>query len=108
MYTTNPLRICEPSRLMCWTGSVIPHHRSGNSTPVHQMRGYHKCELCSAPTSGVHVRRGDEEQSLGSAQIRVFGSGDATYAAPNLIYHYVVDHHYRPPEAFIQAVLEGP
>jgi len=30
------------------------------------------------------------------------------YAAPDLIYHYVVEHHYCPPDEFIQAVLEGP
>jgi len=28
--------------------------------------------------------------------------------APTLIYHYVTAHNYRPPEAFIQAVLKGP
>jgi hypothetical protein len=25
-----------------------------------------------------------------------------------MIYHYVVDHHYLPPEEFISAVLDGP
>lgn len=75
---------------------------------VNLTRGVHKCELCSEPTFGVRVQRGDEECWLGSAEIRVFGREAGTYAAPNLIYHYVVDHHYLPPEEFIRAVLEGP
>ena len=49
------------------------------------------------------MRRGDEELRLGSAEIRVFGREEGTYAAPDLIYHYVVDHHYLPPEEFIKA-----
>ena len=40
--------------------------------------------------------------------MRVFGPAGATYAAPNLIYHYVVDHQYLPPDAFVRAVLDGP
>ena len=30
------------------------------------------------------------------------------YAAPNLIFHYVRDHAYKPPQEFIDAVLTGP
>jgi hypothetical protein len=41
---------------------------------------------------------------LGSAEVRVVGAG-VTHAAPDLIYHYVVRHEYRPPEEFIRAVL---
>ena len=54
------------------------------------------------------MRRGNDELWLGSAEIRVFSNEGVTYAAPNLIYHYIVDHHYLPPEEFIRAVLEGP
>ncbi len=32
----------------------------------------------------------------------------STVLAPTLIYHYVVDHQYCPPEEFIEAVLTGP
>ena len=28
-----------------------------------------------------------------------------TYVAPNLIYHYVTRHWYRPPKGFVDAVL---
>lgn len=29
-----------------------------------------------------------------------------TYAAPTLILHYIADHRYLPPAAFLKAVLE--
>jgi hypothetical protein len=38
----------------------------------------------------------------------VFGSDGRTYAAPTLVYHYVVRHHYSPPEEFVRAVLTAP
>jgi hypothetical protein len=56
--------------------------------------GAHRCDLCNGESWGE--------------EIRVFGQGEIVYAAPTMIYHYVVDHHYRPPEEFIQAVLDGP
>lgn len=70
-------------------------------------RGMHTCEICPEGTFGFRARRGEEELWLGSAEIRVFGTGGIVYAAPNMIYHYVVDHRYRPPEEFVQAVLES-
>jgi hypothetical protein len=30
------------------------------------------------------------------------------YAAPNLIYHYVRTHHYKPPQEFLGALKDGP
>ncbi|MCB9148107.1 MAG: hypothetical protein H6641_05050 [Caldilineaceae bacterium] len=46
------------------------------------------------------------QMGLGSAEIRVFFN-EIVYAAPNLIYHYVIVHAYKPPDAFIEAVLRG-
>ena len=40
----------------------------------------------------------------GSAEIRVRGA-NRVYAAPELVYHYVVAHQYKPPREFIEAVL---
>jgi hypothetical protein len=71
------------------------------------MGGNHKCELCEHPSNGIRVRRGEKETWLGDAEIRVVGKGKV-YAAPTLIFHYVTAHKYRPPDEFIQAVLEGP
>jgi hypothetical protein len=53
------------------------------------------------------IRKG-EELLLGSAEIRVFGEAGLIYAAPDLIYHYVLVHHYSPPEVFVRAMKEGP
>jgi hypothetical protein len=76
--------------------------------PVHPMRGYHRCELCTEPVYRFRVPLTNGDLYLGSAEIRVFNNKGVAYAAPNLIYHYVADHRYCPPEEFIKAVLDGP
>ena len=48
-----------------------------------------------------------ESFRLGAAEIRVIGEEDI-FAAPNLIYHYVTEHRYRPPQTFLDAVMSGP
>jgi hypothetical protein len=60
---------------------------------VKRTRGFHCCDFCKGP-----------DKPHGSAEIRVLGDG-RVYAAPELVYHYVVAHAYRPPEEFIAAVL---
>jgi hypothetical protein len=76
---------------------------------VLQTRGCHQCPYCGDPTSLLAVReeRHGRELYLGTAEIRVTYQGKS-YAAPNLVYHYVVAHNYKPPEEFIEAVLNGP
>jgi hypothetical protein len=76
---------------------------------VLQTRGCHVCPYCGDPSSFLTVceKRLGKELWLGSAEIRVTYEGK-TYAAPDLIYHYVVAHRYRPPDEFIEAVLKGP
>jgi hypothetical protein len=74
---------------------------------VHHYFGLHECQFCASPEPQVKVPWGDEQISLGNGEIRVIGT-DVVYAAPTLIYHYVVDHDYQPPEEFVEAVLTGP
>jgi hypothetical protein len=50
----------------------------------------------------------DSRLKLGDAEIIVFGKRGKFYIAPNMIYHYVTVHHYKPPEEFIQALKDGP
>jgi hypothetical protein len=77
------------------------------SISVAHMRGGHDCEFC--PTgSARRAERNGERRLLGTAEIRVFSPVGWIYAAPNLIYHYVAVHHYRPPDEFLQALREGP
>lgn len=74
---------------------------------VHLCRGYHECQFCQNPSYMITVERGYKTADLGNGEIRVIGTS-AIYAAPTLIYHYVVTHHYRPPKEFIEAVLTSP
>ena len=69
--------------------------------------GYHECDFCHEDL-GVSVWNNGKQLVLGSAEIRVIGKRGIAYAAPNMIYHYIVDHQYLPPSEFIQAVLESP
>jgi predicted RNA-binding Zn-ribbon protein involved in translation (DUF1610 family) len=72
-----------------------------------QTRGLHECPFCSEEpdtraewwlpraSSGRH----------GSNEIRGVGADGVRYAAPTLVVHYVTAHRYRPPQAFIDAVV---
>ena len=73
--------------------------------PVHRTRGIHRCGFCPATSETVREAVDGQTVCLGSAEVRVVAQR-TTYAAPDLIYHYVVRHQYRPPEEFIRAVLE--
>jgi hypothetical protein len=102
---------------------------------IAQTRGFHVCNLCDkidwlgGQVIGTLARRigcfnawrpnrklepplracrGEESLVLGSAEIRVFGKGDTLFAAPNLIYHYVINHHYKMPDEFVAALKGGP
>ena len=59
--------------------------------------GVHPCDFCEG-----------EERPVGNGQIHVPAGGGRWYAAPQLIYHYVVAHTYRPPDEYIVAVLLAP
>jgi hypothetical protein len=76
------------------------------SVSVSPTRGIHQCEFCSRGDWYICERNG-QRLILGGAEIRVFSRNGATYAAPDLIYHYVLDHHYRPPDEFVQAMNAG-
>ena len=103
------------------------------SAPVMKMRGIHACDLYRAPQAPYAERNG-ARLLLGHAEIRVFSAESSAvslrrsleqtesgglillqrspvpfsvYAAPTLIYHYVEEHHYCPPEEFLRALSEG-
>jgi hypothetical protein len=80
---------------------------------VHLHRGSHGCEFCTEdklytptfdPTYGPGRRL--VRAAHGNGTICVTHDG-VSYAAPALIIHYVREHNYLPPEAFVQAVLDG-
>jgi hypothetical protein len=79
---------------------------------VKVMRGFQECEFCRLSWTEwgkSHPMYGDDAKwmSIGNGEIRVIGN-NVIYAAPALIYHYVAEHHYQPPQEFINAVLFGP
>jgi hypothetical protein len=75
--------------------------------PVARTRGMHWCELCSEEQADYPVVEHLEGTAvpLGSAEIRVADAAGIVLAAPDLVCHYVIEHAYLPPEAFIEAVL---
>ena len=81
---------------------------------VHIARGFHVCELCASVSDeqwyeDSQTRYGEKTHwlNIGDGEIRVIGKS-VIYAAPALIYHYIVEHQYKPPGEFIEAVLLGP
>lgn len=81
-------------------------------TQVNQTRGFYRCLLCRDKglnrDLGLKVMRGGVTLLLGSAEIRVHSKSGRSYACPNMIYHYIKDHGYKPPEEFINAVVGLP
>jgi hypothetical protein len=71
--------------------------------PVNQFLGSHGCDFCREDR--VRIADSEGEFYLGNGEIRVpAADGTLTYVAPSLIYHYVVAHHYRPPDVFLDAL----
>src|SRR6266568_7075783 len=73
--------------------------------PVNVTRGWQRCAFC-APTAPypIQVTRDGTTLRLGGAELQAVGRDRAVYAAPDLVYHYVEAHSYRPPIPFIDAV----
>ena len=67
--------------------------------PLYLHRGSHECQLCGN-FDWTLLR------SKGNGQIRVLSRDGIWYASPTMVHHYVVTHHYRPPDVFIDAVCQ--
>ncbi len=78
--------------------------------PVNLTRGWHFCNLCPKPPEPVPqpimVKSPEGDFPVGHGEIRVEGRNGVRYAAPDMIAHYVLEHGYRPPEEFIEAVVQ--
>lgn len=57
--------------------------------------GVHHCDLCQF------------DSPCGSANLFV-PNGDLIFVCPELVVHYIAAHHYRPPDEFIEAVVNCP
>lgn len=110
------------------TGSVPAEfvHALGQLCIQHQqgrMRGWHDCRLgCPRPGGDDVPRMANGRRLLapptsveidgvrvvlGSTEIRVIAADGTWLAAPSLVYHYVTEHAYLPPEPFVEAVMAG-
>jgi hypothetical protein len=69
-------------------------------SPVQLHRGFHDCQFCPKKLRSLKAAK------IGNGQIRVIGDGGIWYVAPTMVYHYVTAHSYKPPDAFIDAVLK--
>lgn len=72
--------------------------------PVNQTRGFHQSPFLRPSPYGYPVEYKGEQKLLGSAEIRVRSRTGRIYAAPDLIYHYIKDCGYMPPQEFLDAV----
>src|SRR5262249_46536575 len=57
------------------------------------LAGPHTCEVCCRVHDSANV---------------LVPSGDVLFAAPAMVTHYIEAHGYKPPDAFIEAVLACP
>ncbi|MEV0192247.1 hypothetical protein AB0I39_27410 [Kitasatospora purpeofusca] len=73
---------------------------------VNELMGLHECEFCPPlDMSSYEPLPGHQRSSVGTGEIRIPFKPGSAFAAPTLIGHYVIDHGYRPPAPFIDAVL---
>jgi len=74
--------------------------------PVILHRGFHACNLCDSPQIGIRNEKHNEtEFAVGNGSIMVKGKNNLLYVAPTMIFHYIKEHNYLPPEEFIEALL---
>lgn len=74
---------------------------------------FHSCEYCKKAMDEegkdrvAHVRpRRYHPISSGDITLRL--NNGATYIVPDMILHYICDHSWRPPQRFINDVLDRP
>ncbi|MEY9925889.1 hypothetical protein ABH926_000509 [Catenulispora sp. GP43] len=74
--------------------------------PVAVTRSVHGCRFRHLFEADYQYRAvyGTRVLYLGSAEIRVVAADGRQLTAPTLVVHYVRDHGYRPPAAFVEAV----
>lgn len=70
-------------------------------------RGFHEC-MMNHPDGEISypmkITVNGNSFVLGNAEIRVVSEAGTVLSAPNLVWHYVTAHRYRPPGEFVEAV----
>lgn len=104
-----------------WMGQTVPTTGAASSAVVERLflaersgewvrdrtRGFHKCELCAHPEDKPSARWQDETLEIQGRGFYLIRHEDTWYAAPRLLLHYLLEHHYLPPSEFRLAVVSG-
>ena len=68
-----------------------------------RIRGVHPCSLCGERNSEIEYD--GQTEMLGMSEVLVpMVSGNDYFAAPSMVYHYIVEHDYLPPKEYLKAV----
>lgn len=68
-------------------------------------RGYHSCTFCGEFLPQVKWKR--RKFSVHGHGHYLVQLGQVVFMAPALLLHYILEHQYRPPEEFLEAVIKG-
>lgn len=72
---------------------------------VNKTRGWHYCRFCPPDADDPTTVNGKSGPiGLGTSELWVRARQGLVFAAPDLIYHYITTHKYRPPDEFLAAV----
>jgi hypothetical protein len=73
---------------------------------VNQIRGFRSCPICGESALKITNDQG-RSSYLGSAELWIPDkeAEGCYFATSSLIIHYVMEHQYQPPQAFIDSVL---
>ncbi len=70
------------------------------------MRGWYRSPFAPLHKSGYPAEHAGKVVLLGDAEVWVQSPTGRIYAAPNLIYHYIKDVSYLPPEEYLVALSD--
>jgi hypothetical protein len=77
-------------------------------SPTNGTMGYCSCSLCGfAAEYPITIIVDGTPVCLGSAEIRIQSREGRRFVCPDMVYHYVQRHKYRPPAEFIDAVMQA-
>jgi len=70
--------------------------------------GWHTCDLCHKIEDGpLFVTFQGKSVKMGISNLFV-PAVDKVFVSPSLIVHYILEHNYKPPDVFIEAVRSCP
>jgi hypothetical protein len=70
-------------------------------------RGYHACSMCGL--YGNYENAFGHKFTMGCRNLFIpSANNDFLFAAPSMIFHYMIEHDYLPPDSFIEAVDSCP